>query len=98
MARAKVGSGSWARCQGLDARSRTWRGVGVGEQGPIVVEVGEEGVQLSEVGDEAAPAEEAVLGQVDIVLALELTGGIGEIRDPELRLPARRRSRAGGRW
>lgn len=48
--------------------------VGVGERGPVVVELGE-------AGDEPAPAEESVLGQVDIVLALQLTGSIGEIRD-----------------
>jgi hypothetical protein len=39
------------------------------------------GVELGEMGDKAAPAEEAVLGQVDVMLALELAGDIGEVRN-----------------
>jgi hypothetical protein len=55
-----------------------WMGAGV--RGAMEVEVDEQGVELGEA-DHPPRAEEAVLGEVDVVLAAKVADRVGEIAD-----------------
>jgi hypothetical protein len=59
--------------------------VGAGMHGAVEVEIDEQGVELGEA-DHPPRAEEAVLGEVHVVLAAEVADRVGEIADRHARL------------
>ena len=67
--------------EGLDGQTQDMLRMGLGMVGLVVVQVDEQGVELGELADQPPAAEEAVLGQIDVGLALQLPHHIAEIGD-----------------